>query len=278
MAVRWVVWDYSAAYPTMFGVPSSPYASFDYSSQLLMSPTGYGFSTAADLLSPTYSSYPFSVVDPYTGSSFYYTVNAPASPMAAAPSTPAALGSPAAYSAFSFPSLNTASIPYPTTPTHASIPFPTTPTNASIQQDSHTSNSRSHSPTSANSSLFPSHLSLFLCHLPLHWSEANLLSLCNPFGHLTSARIVRDRDGNSRGYGFVAFARADEAGRAREALDGRKVDGRLVKVQWKDGRVSRTSAGGAAAGGAESMNVEGAVYGGLLSPTSAAMMGLAVMA
>ena len=250
--------DYSA-YASFYNL-SSPYAPYDYSSQLLLSPT-YGYSAAADLLSPTYASYPYSVADPYGAGSFFYPMSAAVSPAAGPGPNPATAASPAAYGTFSFPSPTTASIPYPTTPPHSA----------------HATNSlnHSHSPQSANSSLFPSHLSLFLCHLPLHWSEANLLSLCQPFGHLTSARIVRDPHGGSRGYGFVAFSRAVDAARARDALDGRKVDGRLIKAQWKDGRASRP--GGSTADG-EGGGVEGGVHGGLLSPTSAAVMGLAVVA
>ena len=257
--------DFSA-YAAYYNM-SSPYASYDYANQQLLLSPSYGFTAATDLLSPSYASYPYTVVDPYSGGSFFYQANTAASPVAAAASSPAALTSPAAYNTFSFPSPTTASIPYPNTPSHSTVP----PSAASGP----ISSASIASPT-ANSSLFPEHLSLFLCHLPLHWSEANLLSLCNPFGHLTSARIVRDRDGGSRGYGFVAFDQSDDAARAREALDGRKVDGRLVKVQWKDGRPSRVSSN--AAGGADGVGVEGALYGGLLSPTSAGMMGLAVVA
>ena len=262
--------DYGS-YATFYNL-SSPcvqaYVPCDYSGQVLMSPT-YGYTAASDMLSPTYASYPYTVVDPYSGGQFFYQANPAASPMAATMSSPAALTSPTAYTTFSFPSPTTASMPYPTTPSHAAATSPAT----SVRSVSSSASANSNS----NSSLFPSQFSLFLCHLPLHWSEANLLSLCNSFGHLTSARIVRDREGGSRGFGFVAFDRKEDAARAREALDGRKVDGRLIKVQWKDGRPSRVGlasprsvADGAAA--------EGALYNGLLSPTSASMLGLAVVA
>ena len=260
--------DYSA-YSSFYGL-SSPYAasSFEYSNQLLLSPS-YGYTAATDLLSPSYASYPYTVVDPYTGGSYYFAGNSAASPMAAAPSVPVGLTSPTAFTAFSFPSPTTASVAYPTTPSHSA---------AAATTSAAATSSPSVGNLTANSSLFPAHLSLFLCHLPLHWSEANLLSLCNPFGHLTSARIVRDRDGGSRGYGFVAFDQSDDAARAKDALDGRKVDGRLVKVQWKDGRLSRTISNNGSVAGGDGVGVEGAVYGGLMSPTAGGRMGLAVMA
>ena len=251
--------DYSA-YAALCNL-TSPYASCDYPNPLLLNP-GYGYTTAADMISPTYASYPYTVVDPYTGS-FYYP-SAAVSPMASSASPPVALTSPTSYSTFSFSSPTTA-IPLPTTPSHATAASTASGLASSLSTGTPT-------PTYTH---FPAHLSLFFCHLPLHWSEANLLTFCAPYGHLTSARIVRDRDGASRGYGFVAFAQSENAARAREALDGRKVDGRLVKVQWKDGRASRAGSSGLVL--PDGLAVE-AMYGGLVSPTAAGLMGLAVLA
>jgi hypothetical protein len=49
-----------------------------------------------------------------------------------------------------------------------------------------------------------------------------------PFGRLVNVAVTRDRDGNSRGFGFVAFAEPSQAANARQALHGADIDGHKV--------------------------------------------------
>lgn len=67
----------------------------------------------------------------------------------------------------------------------------------------------------------------------LSWdtSDATLAEAFRPFGDVLEARVVLDRDtGRSRGFGFVTFAENDGAQRAIEEMDGRELDGRMVRV------------------------------------------------
>ena len=51
------------------------------------------------------------------------------------------------------------------------------------------------------------------------------------YGEVTSASIVTDRDtGRSRGFAFVEMSSDEEAQSAIQALDGRELDGRNLKV------------------------------------------------
>ncbi|KAI8897482.1 RNP-1 like RNA-binding protein [Globomyces pollinis-pini] len=71
----------------------------------------------------------------------------------------------------------------------------------------------------------------------LSWgsSEESLKTLCEPFGSIADAFIVRDRlTGKSRGFGFVEFASKDSADKAVEKLNGSQVDGRSIKVNFAE--------------------------------------------
>mmetsp|Transcript_23229 Transcript_23229/g.39930 ORF Transcript_23229/g.39930 Transcript_23229/m.39930 type:complete len:680 (-) Transcript_23229:251-2290(-) len=48
------------------------------------------------------------------------------------------------------------------------------------------------------------------------------------FGEITSAKVMRDDKGISKGFGFVCFATADEAQKAVETMNGRMVSGKPV--------------------------------------------------
>ena len=57
------------------------------------------------------------------------------------------------------------------------------------------------------------------------------------YGVVKSVAVMKDRDGNSRGFGFVTFEKHEDAQKAVEELNGTKVEGvrRLVKkvqLQW----------------------------------------------
>ena len=79
----------------------------------------------------------------------------------------------------------------------------------------------------------PAGLTLFLCHLPPQLSDGALFALFSPFGALMQCRVVRERDGRSKGYGFVSFHTAEQCAAALQAMHGAVVEGRSIKVQWK---------------------------------------------
>lgn len=71
---------------------------------------------------------------------------------------------------------------------------------------------------------------LYVGGLPWATSNEKLQELFEAFGEVTDAKIVTDREsGRSRGFGFVTFAR-DEDANAALSMDGRDFDGRTLKV------------------------------------------------
>lgn len=62
-------------------------------------------------------------------------------------------------------------------------------------------------------------------------TEAQLKALFTPFGTPTSVNIATDKgNGTSRGFGFVEFSSDAEANAAIAALNGKEVDGKVLKV------------------------------------------------
>lgn len=89
---------------------------------------------------------------------------------------------------------------------------------------------------------------LYVGGLPWSYTDEQLAELFAPFGEVTSARIVTDRDtGRSRGFGFVELA--DEAADASiAALHETEVGGRNITVsearpQEEGGRRPRSGGG-----------------------------------
>ncbi len=72
---------------------------------------------------------------------------------------------------------------------------------------------------------------LFVGNLPWSINDEALNALFAPYGEVTSARVVTDREsGRSRGFGFVEFANEEDAKKALEALDQSEADGRQINV------------------------------------------------
>lgn len=72
---------------------------------------------------------------------------------------------------------------------------------------------------------------LFVGSLSWNTTAEELRAAFEPFGTVTDAIIVNDRDtGKSRGFGFVTMANPKDAPRAIEALNGTEIDGRNIVV------------------------------------------------
>jgi RNA recognition motif-containing protein len=69
-------------------------------------------------------------------------------------------------------------------------------------------------------------------------------------GNVTSATVITDRfSGQSRGFGFVEMATAEEAQNAISQLNGRELDGRRITVEISNPQGPRTGGGGGRPGG-----------------------------
>eukprot|EP01113_Clastostelium_recurvatum_P042082 TRINITY_DN6785_c0_g1_i1.p1 TRINITY_DN6785_c0_g1~~TRINITY_DN6785_c0_g1_i1.p1 ORF type:complete len:546 (-),score=92.47 TRINITY_DN6785_c0_g1_i1:19-1656(-) len=83
---------------------------------------------------------------------------------------------------------------------------------------------------------------LFCFHLPSEVSNTDLYRMFSRFGALQSVRVITDKiTGASKGYGFVKFYRRQNAEQAITAMNGCRVGGKHLKVEFKDGRAHHAS-------------------------------------
>ena len=74
-------------------------------------------------------------------------------------------------------------------------------------------------------------MNMYVSNLGFHVSEDDLRKLFEPFGQVTSAKIITDREnGRSRGFGFVEMDSDDEGNTAMSKLNGKEIEGRQISV------------------------------------------------
>ena len=72
---------------------------------------------------------------------------------------------------------------------------------------------------------------LFVGGIAWKATDQDLQELFSPYGEVTSANIVQDREtGRSRGFGFVEMANDEQAQAAIDALNGSEFMGRNIVV------------------------------------------------
>ena len=72
---------------------------------------------------------------------------------------------------------------------------------------------------------------LFVGGLSWDTTDAGLGKAFGVFGEITEARVITDRDtGRSRGFGFVTFARDEDAKTAISKMHNASLDGRTITV------------------------------------------------
>ncbi len=78
---------------------------------------------------------------------------------------------------------------------------------------------------------------LYVGNLSYDTSEASIRTAFEAHGEVASVNLITDRDsGRPKGFGFVEMGSADEAQKAKGALDGTQMDGRALKVDWPRNR------------------------------------------
>jgi len=88
---------------------------------------------------------------------------------------------------------------------------------------------------------------LYVGNLSYETTEASIRTAFEAHGDVTSVNLITDRDsGRPKGFGFVEMGSADEAQKAKGALDGTQLDGRALKVDSAKEQAPRTprSSGG----------------------------------
>lgn len=75
---------------------------------------------------------------------------------------------------------------------------------------------------------------LYVCNLSPTTNESNLRMIFEPYGQVSSTKIMRDvYTSVSRRFGFVSFATVEEAEKARENLNYEKIDGFEIRICFK---------------------------------------------
>ncbi len=72
---------------------------------------------------------------------------------------------------------------------------------------------------------------LYVGSLSWNTTDSTLAAAFAQAGTVTSAKVIMDRETNrSKGFGFVEMASAEEAQKGIELLNGKDLDGRVIKV------------------------------------------------
>ncbi|MES1225989.1 MAG: RNA-binding protein [Bacteroidota bacterium] len=74
-------------------------------------------------------------------------------------------------------------------------------------------------------------MNMYVSNLGFHVTSEDLKQLFEPFGLVSSAKIISDRDtGRSRGFGFVEMASETEGKKAMAGVSGKEIEGRTISV------------------------------------------------
>ncbi|XP_028548269.1 glycine-rich RNA-binding protein 3, mitochondrial-like, partial [Dendrobium catenatum] len=91
---------------------------------------------------------------------------------------------------------------------------------------------------------------VFVGGLSYGTDDQTLREAFSGYGEVIEARVILDREtGRSRGFGFITFTSGEEASAAITAMDGKKLHGRLVRVNYANDRPSGFGGGGYGGGG-----------------------------
>ena len=90
---------------------------------------------------------------------------------------------------------------------------------------------------------------LYVGNLPFSATEADLRELFEAHGSIESINVITDREtGRPRGFAFVEMEDTESATKAMQALDGRDMGGRNLKVNEANERPPRGGGGGGGRG------------------------------
>jgi RNA recognition motif-containing protein len=86
---------------------------------------------------------------------------------------------------------------------------------------------------------------LYIGGLSYSTTSDGLREFFSQSGNVLSATVITDRfSGQSRGFGFVEMAAAEEAQNAISQLNGRELDGRRITVELSNPQAPRSGGGG----------------------------------
>jgi len=74
-------------------------------------------------------------------------------------------------------------------------------------------------------------MNIYVSNLSFNVQDEDLREFFTPYGEVTSAKIINDREtGRSRGFGFVEMSDDAASRKAIQELNDASVDGRTIKV------------------------------------------------
>ena len=74
-------------------------------------------------------------------------------------------------------------------------------------------------------------MNMYVSNLSFHTTDDNLRKLFEPYGPVSSAKVITDREtGQSRGFGFVEMESENDAKEAIKNLNNKEVEGRAMSV------------------------------------------------
>ena len=93
-------------------------------------------------------------------------------------------------------------------------------------------------------------MNIFVGNLSYSTTDETLRELFEPYGEVSSAKVIKDREtGRARGFGFVEMPSDEEGQAAIAAVDGKEIDGRAIKADKARERTDRGDRGGDRGGG-----------------------------
>ncbi|WP_127124812.1 RNA recognition motif domain-containing protein [Pseudoflavitalea rhizosphaerae] len=88
-------------------------------------------------------------------------------------------------------------------------------------------------------------MNIFVSNLSFDVQDEDLKDFFTPYGEVTSARVITDREtGRSRGFGFVEMPDEAASKKAIADLDGASVENRTISVSIAKPKEDRSSRGG----------------------------------
>jgi RNA recognition motif-containing protein len=83
-------------------------------------------------------------------------------------------------------------------------------------------------------------MNIYVSNLSFNIQDEDLRQFFAPYGEVTSAQIINDREtGRSRGFGFVEMADEEASKKAIAELNGTSVDNRTITVSEAKPRESK---------------------------------------
>jgi RNA recognition motif-containing protein len=88
-------------------------------------------------------------------------------------------------------------------------------------------------------------MNIYVSNLSFNVQDEDLKDFFAPYGEVTSAKVITDREtGKSRGFGFVEMSDDAASTKAIAELDGATVENRTISVSVAKPKEDRSSRGG----------------------------------